>query len=72
MGRINTFGGEESKIYSYRGTEKLDKALRKIAKRRGTTHTRLTYDLLMEHPDIINELKPKKHEHSRTRKTDSI
>ena len=72
MGR-NRIYGDDSSCYSYRAPTILDKAIRVIAKKRGINHTRMTYELLMEHPDVISQLKKVNHEQRvRTRKADSV
>jgi hypothetical protein len=72
MGR-NRLYGDDSKVYTYRGPKSLNLAIKAIAKRRGSNHTRVTYELLMEHPSVIKELnKTKKDERTRARIADSL
>ena len=72
MGR-NRLYGEDSTVYTFRGPKIIDKAIKRLAKKRETNHTRLTYELLMEHPSIINEIKQINNEQrARTRKANPL
>lgn len=75
MGRQKLYG-DDSMVYTFRGPKLIDQAIKNIAKRRETNHTRLTYELLMEHPLVVAEIerlkKQQKHEHPRKSKTNPL
>lgn len=74
MGRKKLYG-DDSMVYTFRGPAVIDQAIKNIALRRETNHTRLTYELLMEHPLVMAEIeriKKRKHEHPRKSKKHSV